>query len=205
MARTERKKGKGVSLAKGPVAIVAIILIAAAVIALIAGATQFTTHPVSGDVNGKKIAGFELNGWSMLLTGVAGLVLLFGARFHWTAKSLSLIVGLVLGAASVIALVDGTDVFGIFAANGLTKLGWGLASAVLIVLSLLPRVGGRKRHDDDDDVDAGRRRDRDRDLERERGASDAGAVAEGDRAPGRGSRGGDDDLPPGRRRLRDRV
>jgi len=51
---------------------------------------------------------------------------------------MSLIVGLALGAASVIALVDKRDVFGIFAANGATKLIWGVASAVLLVLALLP-------------------------------------------------------------------
>jgi len=49
---------------------------------------------------------------------------------------MSLIVGLALGAASVIALVDKRDVFGIFAANGPTKLIWGVSSAVLLVLAL---------------------------------------------------------------------
>jgi hypothetical protein len=76
---------------------------------------------------------------------------------------LSLIVGLALGAASVIALVDGDDVFGIFAANGLTKLVWGVAAAVLLVLALLPRVGSRK-HDHDADQD--QRRHQTLDVER---------------------------------------
>ena len=40
---------------------------------------------------------------------------------------------------------DGDDVFGIFAANGLMELAWGIAAAVLIVLALLPRVGGGRR------------------------------------------------------------
>lgn len=51
----------------------------------------------------------------------------------------------------MIALVDKRDVFGIFAANGPTKLIWGVASAVLLVLALLPRVGGGKKHNDRDD------------------------------------------------------
>jgi hypothetical protein len=38
-------------------------------------------------------------------------------------------------------LYDKQDVFGILAANGLTKLVWGAAGALLIALSLLPRVG----------------------------------------------------------------
>ena len=67
---------------------------------------------------------------------------MFGSPLHWGAKGLSLIVGLVLAAAAVISLVDGDDVLGIFAANGRTTLVWAIAAAVLIVLALLPRVGG---------------------------------------------------------------
>ena len=140
MARSHRDKG--ISLAKGPVGIVGIILLAYGVLALIFGGNGFTADPVDGTAQGTRFLGFEGNGWSNVLTAGAGALLLFGSPTHWGAKGLSLIVGLVLGAASVIALVDGDDVFGIFAANGPTKLAWGLASAVLIVLALLPRAGG---------------------------------------------------------------
>ena len=140
---------KGVSLAKGPVAIIGLALLAYGVTGLLFGGHGFTAHAVSGTVTGKSWLGLEGNGWTNLLFAGAGALLVFGAPLHWGAKSMSLIVGLALGAASVISLVDGDDVFGIFAANGLTKLVWGIAAAVLIVLSLLPRVG-RKRRDDDD-------------------------------------------------------
>ena len=146
MARTQRDKG--ISLAKGPVGIVGIVLLAYGVLALIFGSSDFTADPVDGTVQGTKWLGFEGNGWSNLLTAVAGALLLFGSPTHWGAKGLSLIVGLALGAASVIAMVDGDDVFGIFAANGLTALAWGVSAAVLIVLALLPRVGGGRRDDD---------------------------------------------------------
>ena len=140
------RRDKGMSLAKGPVGIIGIILLAFGVLALIFGGNGFSnTDPFDGTVQGTKWLGFEGNGWSNLLTAVAGALLLFGSPTHWGAKGLSLIVGLALGAASVITLVDGDDVFGIFAANGLTALGWGIAAAVLIVLALLPRVGGGKR------------------------------------------------------------
>jgi Domain of unknown function (DUF4383) len=164
----KQNRDKGISLAKGPVGIVGIILLAYGVLALIFGGNGFTTDPVDGTVQGTKWLGFEGNGWSNLLTAVAGALLLFGSPTHWGAKGLSLIVGLVLGAASVIALFDGDDVFGIFAANGLTKLAWGIAAAVLIVLALLPRVGkGKKDHDTtrrtDDRFDRDRRTTTDRD------------------------------------------
>jgi hypothetical protein len=166
MAREHRDKG--VSLAKGPVGIVGIILLAYGVLALIFGGNGFTANPVDGTVQGTKWLGFEGNGWSNLLTAVAGALLLFGSPTHWGAKSLSLIVGLVLGAASVISMVDGDDVFGIFAANGLTQLAWGIAAAVLIVLALLPRVG-RGRADDRDVTGRDDRR-----LERDRGTAASG-------------------------------
>jgi hypothetical protein len=143
MARSRRDKG--ISLAKGPVGIVGIILLAYGVLALIFGGNGFTADPVDGTAQGDRFLGFEGNGWSNVLTAGAGALLLFGSPTHWGAKGLSLIIGLVLGAASVIALVDGDDVFGIFAANGPTKLAWGVAATVLIVLGLLPRVGGGRR------------------------------------------------------------
>ena len=91
----------------------------------------------------------EANGWSNLLFAGSGALLLFGAPLHWGAKTLSLIVGLALGAASVIALVDGDDVFGIFAANGLTTLIWGIAAGCCSARAAPPRRGSEDRHDDD--------------------------------------------------------
>jgi hypothetical protein len=142
MAKT-RKTG-GISLAKGPVAVIALALLAYGITALLMGGHSFAMHPPSGTVNGKTWLGLEVNAWSSLLFIAAGALLLISAPAHWTAKSMSMIVGLILAAAALIALYDTTDVLGIFAANGLTKLVWGAAGALLILLSLLPRVGRRK-------------------------------------------------------------
>lgn len=143
-----KNREKGISLAKGPVALIGLVLLAYGITAFIFGGHSFAAHPLSGTVNGKTWLGLEVNAWSSLLFIAAGALLLFGSPLHWAAKSLSLIVGLALGAASVIALYDKQDVFGIFAANGLTKLVWGAAGGLLILLSLLPRVGGKKRGED---------------------------------------------------------
>lgn len=125
--------------------------------AFILGGHSFRTEATGGTVQGQNFLGFEFNAWSSLLTLAAGLLLVFGAPLHWGAKTMSLIVGLALGAASVIALDDKSDVFGIFAANGPTKLLWGAAGSALIILSLLPRVGG-KQTDADDEPDRRPRR-----------------------------------------------
>jgi hypothetical protein len=161
-----KNKDKGVSLAKGPVAITGIILLAAGILGFVFAGNSFSASPVDGTAQGDTFLGFEANGWTNLLLIGAGALLLFGSPLHWAAKSLSLIVGLVLGAASVIALADGDDVFGIFAANGPTKLLLGAAAALLIVLALLPRVGGGKKRKDDDHIPPRRERVVERDTVR---------------------------------------
>jgi hypothetical protein len=166
-----QRRGRGVSLAKGPVGIVGLLLLAYGVSALIFGGHSFASHPMDGTVNGKTWLGLEVNGWSSLLFVAAGTLLLLGSPLHWGAKGLAMLVGLTLGAASVIAMSDKTDVFGIFAANGWTELAWGAAAVALLLVALLPRVGGKR----DDDA-----RDRSPAGPRPR-AVRAGAVKAGDR------------------------
>ena len=154
---------KGVSLAKGPIALIGLAMLAYGLLALLFGGNSFTASPIDGTVNGESFLGLEGNGWTNVLIAGAGALLLFGSPLHWGAKSMAIIVGLVLGAASVISLVDGSDVFGIFATNGPMQLALGIAAATLLILSLLPRVGKKDKHRDRDmDID------RDRDMHRER-------------------------------------
>ena len=142
MARNDVSTRRGVSLVKGPVAIIGLIGIVYGVSALIFGGHGFALHIPHGAVHGKKWIGLEVNGWSDLLFVAAGLLLLFSAPMHWSAKTMSLLVGLALGAAAVIALIRGNGVFGIFAASHLTELVWAIGAALLSFLALLPRVGG---------------------------------------------------------------
>lgn len=141
---------KGVSLAKGPVAIIGILGVALGLLGLLFGSTSFTVDAPSGTVTGETFLGIEGNGWTWLLFAGAGAVLLLGAPLHWGAKSMALIVGLVLAVAAVIAVIDGDDVLGVFAANGLTMLVLGAAAVALLIVALLPRVGKRRRADADE-------------------------------------------------------
>jgi hypothetical protein len=143
MATAERRTTtSGVSLAKGPVSIIGMILLAYGVTGLIFGGNNFDSSPLDGTVNGDTWLGIEGNGWSNLLAIGAGGILMFGAQLHWAAKTTALVVGLGFAAAAIIALVDGgDDVLGIFAANDATILAWAITAAVLVVVGLLPRVG----------------------------------------------------------------
>ncbi len=187
MAIRERQAASpGVSLAKGPVNIIGLILLAYGVTGLIFGGTSFDSSPLDGTVDGETWLGIEGNGWSNLLAIGAGGILMFGAQLHWAAKTTALVVGLGFAAAAIIALIDGADVLGIFAANDATKLAWAITAAVLIVVGLLPRVGRKKPATDtttDDGTSIERSRDdrfdRDRDGDRDRDiAATEGAVSE---------------------------
>jgi hypothetical protein len=157
---TETRTEKGASLARGPALIAGTILLAIGLYSLY---RQHYFPPFSNFPNGKapvdgKVLGiFGVNGWTGMLTAVGGGLLLFGAAQHLLAKTMSLIVGVALGAAAIIALVSG-NVLGMAAANGWTELGWGIMAVILLFNTLIPRrrttvvdetggpMVGRRRH-----------------------------------------------------------
>lgn len=144
MSTVSTRTSAGWSLAKAPVAIIGILGIAYGVSGLISGAHGFAFHDVPhGTVPGRHWLGLEVNGWSNLLFVAGGLLLLLGSAAHWGAKSSAFIVAVVLGAAAVIGAIRGNGIFGIFAADHATEIVWGAAAVLLVVLSRLPRVGGR--------------------------------------------------------------
>jgi hypothetical protein len=141
MTATERTE-KGVSLARGPALILGTILLVAGLYFLYKqhGFPKLSNFP-DGDapVQGKVFLGiFGVNGWSGLFTAAAGGLLLFGAAQHLLAKTMSLIVGVALGAAAIIAVVSG-NVLGLAAANGWTRLGWGVCAVILLFNTVVPR------------------------------------------------------------------
>jgi hypothetical protein len=136
-ARTE----KGISLARGPALILGTILLAAGLYFLYKqhNFPKLSNFP-NGDapVDGKVFGIFGANGWTGMLTAIAGGLLLFGAAQHLVAKTMSLIVGIGLGAAAVIAAISG-DVLGLAAANGWTEIAWGACAAILLFNVFVPR------------------------------------------------------------------
>lgn len=138
---TETTTEKGISLARGPALALGTILLAAGLYFIYKAHyfPPFSNFPNGSAPDDTKVFGlFGANGWTGMLTAVAGGLLLFGAAQHLLAKTMSLIVGIALGAAAVIALISG-DVLGLAAANGWTELAWGIASAILLVNTLVPR------------------------------------------------------------------
>lgn len=138
----ETRTVKGASLARGPALILGTILLAAGLYFLYREHTfpTFSANFPGGDapVEGKVFGIFGANGWTGMLTAAAGGLLLFGAAQHLLAKMMSLIVGVALGAAAVIAAING-DVLGMAAANTWTEIAWGAAAAILLFNTMMPR------------------------------------------------------------------
>ncbi|HET9124085.1 MAG TPA: hypothetical protein VFN65_04275, partial [Solirubrobacteraceae bacterium] len=111
--------------------------------ALIVRAHGFALRFPNGDVHGPFWLHVQVNGWTSLLFIAAGLALVFSAAAHVTAKTMAVLVGVVMIALAIIAIIQGHGALGIFAANHWTEIVWGAAGVVLLVLALLPRVGGR--------------------------------------------------------------
>ena len=143
---TPTQTEKGVSLARGPALILGTILLAGGLYSLYKqhDFPRLASFPDgNAPVQGKVLFSiFGANGWTGMLTAVAGGLLLFGAAQHLLAKTISLIVGVALGAAAIIALVSG-NVVGLAAANGWTELAWASAAAILLFNTLSPRMRRR--------------------------------------------------------------
>ena len=63
---------KGMSLAKGPVGIIGLVLLAGGILGLLFGSTDFTTNAPDGDVSGGTLLGIEGNGWTWLPSAAPG-------------------------------------------------------------------------------------------------------------------------------------
>jgi hypothetical protein len=135
---------RGVSLAKGPVALIGIAALALGILGFVFADRSFSFDFPSGTVEGDTFFGIEGNGWTWALFAAAGLLLLLGSPIHWGAKSMAFIVGVAMVVGALISLSDGDDILGIFATNGWTTTVMGAAGAALILLSMMPRVGKRR-------------------------------------------------------------
>lgn len=131
-----------VSLAKGPALVLGTVLLAAGLYFLYKENTflPWSNFPNGhAPVQGKVFFGiFGVNGWTGMFTAVCGGLVLFGTAQHHLAKLMSAIVGLALGAAFVIALIQG-NVLGMAAANTWTKAGWAVCAVILLLNVAMPR------------------------------------------------------------------
>jgi hypothetical protein len=130
----------GPSMAKALPMIIGSILIAYGLTSLLKNSVfpNAADNFPNGSPQGTSWLGIEVNGWTSFFNIAAGGLLLFGLAQHHLAKTMSLLVGLALGACAIIALIS-DNVLGLAAANGWTELGWGIAAVLLVLNVLAPR------------------------------------------------------------------
>ena len=68
-------------------------------------------------VDGENLIIFEVNGWHNLVHIASGLFLLALMRRHDTARLAALSFGAIYGVVTIIGLIDGEDVLGLFPVN----------------------------------------------------------------------------------------
>lgn len=139
MARQADKRTSGASAESIVTLVIGALLVAYGLATLLLTGSGFAADPIDGTVSGDTWLGIEGNGWTQLLFLGVGLLVVAGSPRRTSARAVAVLGGLILGAASVIAMVDRTDVFGIFAANGATMLVWGVAAVLLLAVALSPR------------------------------------------------------------------
>lgn len=120
------------------VALLGLLLFCFGLGGLVFSGAEFGGNPPDGTVNGETWLGVEGNAWTFLLFMAAGGILFGASATRLAAKAAAVTIGVILGAAAVIALSDGNDVFGALAANGPTALVWGVAAVLLLIIGFAP-------------------------------------------------------------------
>jgi len=101
-----------------------------------------------GALDGHDFIIFEVNGWHNIVHIATGLLLLLGAARHALAKTVLVIFGVGYAFVSVVGLIDGKDVFGLFPIDKEDNvLHIVLAAAALLIaaISTRDRIDARGR------------------------------------------------------------
>ena len=90
---------------------------AALLLAGIFGFISDATFDTGGGIDGDKFILFEVNGWHNVVHILSGLLLLAASVKRASAKTVALLFGIVYGAVTLIGLIDGETVLGLFPVN----------------------------------------------------------------------------------------
>jgi hypothetical protein len=98
-----------------------------------------------GALDGENLIIFEVNGWHNLVHIASGLFLLALSGRHATARAAALAFGAIYGVVTIIGLVDGKDVLGLFPVNPADNVLHILLTAAALAAGLAPWREGARR------------------------------------------------------------
>jgi hypothetical protein len=91
-----------------------------------------------GALDGENLIIFEVNGWHNVVHIASGLFLLALSGRHATARTAALAFGAIYGVVTIIGLVDGKDVLGLFPVNPADNILHILLTAAALAAALAP-------------------------------------------------------------------
>jgi uncharacterized protein DUF4383 len=98
-----------------------------------------------GALDGENFLIFEVNGWHNVVHIASGLFLLALSGRHATARTAALAFGAIYGVVTIIGLVDGKDVLGLFPVNPADNVLHILLTAAAFAAALVPWREGARR------------------------------------------------------------
>jgi hypothetical protein len=104
-------------LSRSPARVFCLVVGATLVLVGVLGFIAESAFDTGGGVDGENLIIFEVNGWHNLVHIASGLFLLALMRRHDTARLAALSFGAIYGVVTLIGLIDGEDVLGLFPVN----------------------------------------------------------------------------------------
>jgi Domain of unknown function (DUF4383) len=98
-----------------------------------------------GALDGENLIIFEVNGWHNVVHIASGLFLLALSGRHATARTAALAFGAIYGVVTIIGLVDGKDVLGLFPVNPADNVLHILLTVAALAAGLAPWREGVRR------------------------------------------------------------
>jgi Domain of unknown function (DUF4383) len=156
-ARADGRVGRRRSLAQWFCLLVGPILILVGLLGFLAEAKFDTASGGDpGALDGHDFIIFEVNGWHNVVHIATGLLLLLGAARHALARRVLIVFGVAYAAVSVIGLIDGKDVLGLFPidkADNVLHIVLAASALAVAFLSTRDRVDDRGRTDGENRID----------------------------------------------------
>jgi hypothetical protein len=131
-------------LSRSPARIFCLVVGATLVLVGLLGFIAESAFETGSGVQGDDLIIFEVNGWHNLVHIASGLFLLAMMRRHDTARLAALSFGAIYGVVTIIGLIDGNDVLGLFPVNAADNVLHIILTVAAFAAGLAPLRDGRR-------------------------------------------------------------
>jgi hypothetical protein len=144
-ASAEPRRGYGRAEGRSPAQLFCLVVGATLVLVGIVGFFAESAFDTGSGVQGSDLIIFEVNGWHNVVHLASGLFLLALMGRHDTARMAALAFGTIYAVVTVIGLVDGEDVLGLFPVNPADNVLHILLTVAAFAAALVPQTRAEAR------------------------------------------------------------